>query len=414
MPKPRPRKVNPNHSAAGPMAGYLFQPERALHHLAISPRGALVGIETLDDVAVVFPDGRQIREQDKHYISEGRALPDRSKDLWGTLKNWLDAWDAEEIHLESTELHVVTNRRLRKGLAFDLKKLPNSDEARSAFVARLREAGKNPPKGLEATVSSVLTHTTEQLTQLIYRVRVFDSGSATSGKDLRQALYDQLHLPAAHADEIIQGLLGWIDEIVLERIRQGNPAWISRDAFSEQYRRLLFRYQDVLFLRETAEALITVTEQQRLERRNRLFVKQLTWVGIGENDEVILDAIDAHIRSGSEVIRLSKLGIVSPPEFRAFDDRLVSRWKMLYRLHVRNSLSGSESQLQELGRVLLDQALNHREPLAGLPTTEYYLTHGAYHHLADDKRVGWHPLYEEKAKERKVSEGDSHATGNGS
>lgn len=396
------------------MAGYLFQPERALHHLAISPRGALVGIETLDDLAVVFSDGRQIREQDKHYISERRALPDRSKDLWGTLKNWLDAWDAEEIDLESTELHIVTNRRLRKGLAFDLKRLPDSDEARSAFVTRLREVGKKPPKGLDAIVSSVLMHTSEQLTELIHRVRVFDSGNNTSGNDLRQALYDQLHLPAAHADEIIQGLLGWIDQLVLEQIRQGKPAWISRDAFSEQYRRLLFRYQDVLFLRETAEALIAVTEEQRQERKNRLFVKQLTWVGIGENDEVILDAIDAHIRSGSEVIRLSKLGIVSPPEFRAFDARLVSRWKILHRLHVPNLISGSESQLQDLGRALLHQTLNHREPLAGQPTTEYYLTHGAYHHLADDKRVGWHPLYEEKAKETEVSGSDPDATGNGS
>ena len=45
------------------------RPERALRHLGLSPCGSLVGIETLDDVAVLFANGRQMREQDKHYLS---------------------------------------------------------------------------------------------------------------------------------------------------------------------------------------------------------------------------------------------------------------------------------------------------------------------------------------------------------
>ena len=58
-----------SHSAAGQMAGYLFQPERALYHLATGSRGSVVGIETLDDIAVVSQDGSIKLEQAKHYVS---------------------------------------------------------------------------------------------------------------------------------------------------------------------------------------------------------------------------------------------------------------------------------------------------------------------------------------------------------
>jgi len=67
-----------SHAAPGQLAGYLFQPERALFHLAVAGRGSMVGIETLDDVAVVDQQGRSIREQDKHYTSQRTPLAGRN------------------------------------------------------------------------------------------------------------------------------------------------------------------------------------------------------------------------------------------------------------------------------------------------------------------------------------------------
>ena len=85
------------HSAPGPLAGYLFQVERALFRLATGGRGTVVGIETLDDVATIDRQGRTILEQDKHYISRHVPLADRSKEFWNTLGIWLAAIDAEEV-----------------------------------------------------------------------------------------------------------------------------------------------------------------------------------------------------------------------------------------------------------------------------------------------------------------------------
>src|SRR5437588_872856 len=132
------------------MAGYLFQPERALFHLAMADGDAMVGIETLDDIAVVWSDGRQIREQDKPQISSRKPLPDKGKDLWNTLNIWLDAIDSEEIALKNTEFLLVTNQRLKSGLAFDLMHLADEPSSRSAFIQRLREVGGTVSKTLDA------------------------------------------------------------------------------------------------------------------------------------------------------------------------------------------------------------------------------------------------------------------------
>ena len=141
-------------------------------------------------------------------------------------------------------------------------------------------------------------------------------------------------------------------------------------------------------------------------------MRQLKWVGCSEDDDdnQILEAIDAHIRSGSEVARLSQIGVVSLGEFKAFDERLVRRWKNLKRLHIPNPVPQSENEQQTVGRELLNQVLNHREALAGQQTSEFYLTQGAYHHLADDAdelpRLGWHPHFDEKRKTLAKTKGE--------
>jgi hypothetical protein len=402
------------HTAAGQMAGYLFQPERALCHLAYSARGAIVGIETLDDVAVLYPDGKKILEQDKHYVSDKKPLADRSKELWNSLKIWLDAVKTDELDLNKTELLLVTNQTLESGFVFDLahwKKHEEEEEALS-FAAKLRDLGAAPSESLKGLFEHVLAFSDQEIADVLLRIKIFDETHAVHGQKLRDSLQDALHLPSAHSEEIIQGLLGWVDQYVLQQFRENKPAWIFREAFDERLQRLMYHYQDIAFVRETAEALIPVDDQQREERRNKLFVKQLQWIGCSEEDDdnQILEAIDAHIRSGSEVARLSESAVVTLQEFKSFDDRLIKRWKTLRRLHVPGILPENEENRQALGRQLLNQTLNHREPLAGMQTTEYYLTDGAYHRLADEPpKIGWHPNFQNKVDELKVNQGEKHA-----
>lgn len=387
-----------SHAAPGQLAGYLFQPERALFHLTVAGRGSVVGIETLDDVAVVGQRGHVILEQDKHYTSRRTPLSDRSKELWNSLHIWLSAIANEEFDLEKTEFHLVTNRIVSAGLVRDLVTLEGvaSDADWQKFVKKLREAGANPTKQLKPLVEAVLRNSDKDLITFAKRIRVTDGTQGSCGGELRRQIADALHLEPASVDDVLNGLLGWIHDTTLLLIRNGKPAWFSWEDFGERYRRELFAHCDRHFFRETAKAEIPVTNEDRDKYRQNVFVKQLLWLGLPEDDEQLIEAIDDVYRSITETIRLTKKGVVTPNDFNAFDERLIEKWKALRRNHTPKPLPSDEKTLQDVGKVVLNQAMDHREMLAGQPTQEWYLTRGAFHKLADEPRLGWHPNYQQK------------------
>jgi Holliday junction resolvasome RuvABC endonuclease subunit len=387
-----------SHSAPGQLAGYYFQAERALFHLATGKRGTVVGIETLDDVTAIDRHGQTTLEQDKHYTSNRTPLGARSKEFWNTLNNWLNAIETEEIALEKTEFHFVTNKTVNAGLVHDLIQLQmGSDEARiTKFIAKLRKAGASPPKQLKTIVEGVLGRSDETLRELVQRIRVTDAGQASCGEALRETITDAMLLDTKSAPDVLNGLLGWLHDTTLLLIRSGKPAWFTRGDFAERYQRELFAHADKTFFKERAAAEIPVTEEDRATYRERLFLKQLLWLGIPENDEQFMEAMNDVYRSTAEAIRLTQKGTVTLKDFHAFDDRLVEKWKSLRRVHAPKPLPPSEDGLQGVGSTMLHRAMDHREPLAGQPTQEGYLTRGAFHKLADEPRLGWHPHYQKK------------------
>ncbi len=333
------------HTAAGQMAGFLFQPERALFHLANSPAGSVVGIETLDDVAVLLPDGTTIYEQDKHSVSKRSPLAENKVEIWKTLNIWLAAIAAEEIELTSAELHLVTNQVVSSGFARELIVCGRQRDDLAHLVALLRQAGQRVPKSVRETADFVLSRGNAELAALLERVHVIDGSQSSSADDLKKSLATKLPLPADHEVEILQSLLGWIHDTAIELIRKREPAWLTREAFVERYLVLVSAFHDRRFLNETAEALIPVSTDKRLAHRHRLFVKQLLWLGFPEDDEQLIEAIDDYIRSSSERIRLAKSGVATLADFQIFEERLTGRWKNIFRRAV-TSLASSDEQEQ--------------------------------------------------------------------
>ncbi len=395
--------VSSNHSAAGQLAGYLFQPERALYHLARSPRGSMIGIETLDDVSVRFPNGKTIYEQDKHSVGKRSPLAESKAEMWKAFNIWLQGIAQAEVDLDCSEFHLVTNKRISSGFCHLLLKEPRSVDSIKALVSALRQAGKSASKSVRLFSDAVLAYSDEQISALFERVRLVDGSKRSAGSDLKANLADILPLPPGKEEEVIQSLLGWVHDTTLELIRRGEAAWLSREAFSERYIILVSKFHDQRFLNETAEALIPITDDKRIEHQRRLFVKQLLWLGFPEDDDQLIEAIDDFIRSTSERIRLAKAGTATLVDFEHFENRLVSRWKNLFRNAGQPS---GEDARREKGKNTLFQTLDHREHLAGFETQEYYLTRGAYHQLADGPalkpKVGWHPQFNEKCTSKKT------------
>ena len=77
----KPSKSTKNHTAAGPAAGYYFQPEIALHLLSHADMDASIAIEADDDLTEQVNGVITKRAQAKHQLTDKVQFSDGSIDL---------------------------------------------------------------------------------------------------------------------------------------------------------------------------------------------------------------------------------------------------------------------------------------------------------------------------------------------
>lgn len=383
-----------NHSAPGSNAGFIYQFERALLWLAHSPAGALVGIETDDDVAVRTSGGGAVLEQDKHTITEDRQpFSDRSHDLWNTLCIWLEAVDDGEVLIASSQFWMVTNKRLPECLAKQIGRAKTSDEI-ATCVRALESIGKAPSATIKDQALRVLHPSSRaNLVKLVECCHLADAGQGSGGRELRDQTIAKLQLPqwcAAMADAILDELHGWLERTVMTSWGQRKPAWIARDHFVNQLHAILARLARQI-KRERSEHLIPVSDEKVGQNRGRPFVKQLFMVS--DDDSSIDTAIREFIRCNIEKNRLSEEGDITDDDWLGFEGALVARWGKIRARNIR--LCGDKLERDVGFQILAETTEGHQEVLAGNPTEQAYLTSGSYHRLADALTVGWHPRYKE-------------------
>lgn len=172
--------------------------------------------------------------------------------------------------------------------------------------------------------------------------------------------------------------------------QQGQPAWIQRDHFVNQFHAVIDTRKRQL-TRERAEHLIPVVDEKVGQEKGRPFVKQLYLVP--DEDIIVETGIREFIRCNIEKSRLSAEGNVTDDYWKAFETTLLSRWEKIHTRICRMSKSETE---QDIGyQIFTETTEDHREKLAGNDTEQVYLTSGTYHRLAAMIRIGWHPRFSE-------------------
>jgi hypothetical protein len=379
--------VSQLHCAPGQAAGYLFQPERALHWLAVADADAKVGIETDDDVAVAVRGGITVREQLKHTTSTNVPFGDRSSDLWKTLTIWLDAAAKNEFDPNKCSLILTTNATLGDCFVKRLVACKRNKGKIKNCLDDLLSPDIPFPDSIDAFVQRVKEHDSDLVAMVLARIDLCD-GSIAAGTGLRRQIASALHLPAdVQVDEVIDGLLGWIHSSVLEAWRLRKPAWIKREAFDNRFHRLIRtirRYQQL----GLPARLINVPPSERMQQLNRLYVRQLRIIN-AEQQEILM-AVDDYYRCSSERFRLANEGDVTADDWIDFEDRLTQQWQIVaYR---EQRVQAGRDPI-ETGYATYSSTIEFHTKLA-FDEPQPYLTRGTYHRLANELTVGWHPNYE--------------------
>jgi hypothetical protein len=385
------RKKNIN-TAAGPMAGYMFQPVRALYWLAKGEGGTAVGLETEDDVTVMTADGGKIREQDKSSIQEGHwPYGDKTYALWNTLCIWVRAIDSGEVDVEKTEFFLVTNKIIPNGCLVEAISTASDPIKVAECIDRLSEVGRSIKRQSSARdkADEVLGSRKGLLEKLIEHTSCERFAASIDTEEV-QKIAMTLHLTEREDhDNIINSLLGWLSRTVMGLWHAGKPGWIRRASFDNQLEaiRQVHRRRRI---RASSASKLHVSEKERKAHSTEIFVKQIEIICLDEN--ILYDAVTDFVRFGKEKIRVAIEGNVTEEDWEIFDDSLLEEWKNIRGIEKTRDHRTSET----MGQAIYHKTMAHKISHVGDLETQPYLIKGSYQRMANTLLLGWHPEYEKR------------------
>ena len=374
------------------MTGYLYQAryalllglqegKRNLHHE--------LSIERLDDVAFE-ENGRPIELiQTKHHVRNG-DLSDTSVDLWRTMGIWIKRFMEDPIASISIRFILLTTQTAVGGTALSM--LRQSEDSRDeSEAAKLLIAVANTSKN-QATENSrnvFLKLTDTEKTSLISRIWVFDD--APNIIDVREEIEAELRFSAPHGrvSDLTNYLEGWWFKQIIIALSNPHRSLIPLAHIQGKIADIWDSLKvGNLPLDEDIDTMPTVTA---LPAKNRVFIHQMTLVGVSRN-EVLATVHDYH-RAYAQRSRWARESLLLDDESERYDRNLCDAWSRNFLRHTGYVCEDSDGQtLETQGRRVFHWARQYHLPLRN--RQEMWLSSGSFQMLADEVRIGWHPHYE--------------------
>jgi hypothetical protein len=386
--------VDTKHTATGQMAGYLFQPDRALVFLCSCKNNHSVSIELIDDIAAIDETGTVVyREQDKSSIqTSGQPFKDRSKDLWNTLMIWATDIKNGSLNPEITKLVCVTNKTLTDKSLIKIIAEAKTPKEIDDVIFLLKKAATNPPATLKETISKVLADE-DVLKKLIPLIHLLDCNSFDARNE---EIANELGLNDDIKDDVITDLRGWLNENILLQLDKGKAPVIKKTEFNQRLQKARQNAGDKKIKVLAKRFLqIEITNDNIAEAKERLFVKQLEVIQHYDKENIIIDAIDDFFYSEHQRTLLVIQGDITGKELLAMDDTSKERWKESFRRKMTQyNVAMIEEQLSALAYEIYDSTIGGYLAKIRGSDTEPYFTKGSFHKLSDALIIGWHPHWE--------------------
>ncbi len=393
--------VAPNpFDAADPALGYLYQCRYALFMLLRRNRSdetAEVSIERLDDIA--FEEGTaQELLQTKHSIRRRGSLSDGSVDLWKTLRVWADGMQSGRISVPGAILCLVTTAeapadsaaaRLRpEGIGAIERDEVEALRLLEVFLRTTRTAQSDQL----ASHAAFMRLTPSQRLELLRAVTILDT--QPNILDLEAKIREELGNSTYrdHLDAMVRGIEGWWFQTVVrhlsgvtghETIRAVDLADQIQDIRDTQRKNALplhFCFADM-----------PITPDPQGD--GRLFVRQLHVVNCSLS--TISEAMCDHYKAASERSKWIRERLLFVSEWDRYARWLVDDWRHHFN-DMKEDLGDDPSENEERlnGRNLYRATRDRHLPIRD-DCTHPTVMRGAYQMLADSRRMGWHPRWEE-------------------
>lgn len=389
------------HSADGSFLGFLFQIERALLWLSEGGEGGKIGIETDDDIVVQLKRGLEIEtiyEQAKNTQKQKLAYSDLSEDLWKTLHIWVSAAVEGRVDPKKSIFSAVTNKKIpitRLLTKLHLAKMDN-EPGMTDIVATLKATAKKLSKDNKKYGETIINCDEAILKSVIDKIEVYDGSFHHSQSDFKKKLKQNLSIgDKLPFDHIYNNLLGHVTETIINCWRSNEEAWLEVNKFNNLYNDLVTEFNKKTFI-ENATEFLPVNRKEIEKNKKKLYVEQLKAINCTEDE--LLEAIHDYIRASSEKNRYAKEFEITSKKFELYYEDLKKYWNNISspRFRIRENFSNEDIGYKVYNETTLYKGkLNKQEP------EQSYTYKGAFHYLANETEIGWHPEWIDLFKKKK-------------
>ena len=375
-------------NAPGQLLGYSLQYPRALLRLLQLNPGESVAIEMCGDVSVMDQQGIIIAEEDKSSIVSN-PLNDRSTNLWKTFFNWIKMLQEEKIYIGQAKFVLYTNCNIPDNSIVKMLDEANNEKAVLTAIAEVEKisAGIATEHNAKKYIEYLLGDGRALFLDIIPD---FELDSTASTSDLYEEIRVEL-LKKSYSDLWIDFLLdnihGWLKQQIELKISKQQSAIISFDDFSIH----MFLLLQKIRAKELVNFVQNIDKNgiQREIESHPVYIQMLDH--IQATPDMIIDAVSNYMKSETNRLEWIKRGII--------DENIMSDFlKNLKSFHANNKakidLTAAEKDDVYRGKLLYFECslcqtlINNQQPPAGTVI-------GTYHHLANEKEIGWHPAWKE-------------------
>ena len=382
-------------SADGSFLGYLFQIERVMLWLSELPENASVGVEVADDIVVKLLNGfdvREIYEQAKHTVGKDAPYSDKSEDLWKTLSIWINAVTSGKTDAASSKFSLLSNIPLPASrFALKLSNASLNDPIiLNECCQQLIEASLKLRSNFKKYGEIVQKCPQDTLKQIVSNIVILDPTYNHNKKEFLAKLKSSLHLSDdMPVDHIAEKLFGFVSMYLIESWRGKKEAWITVKVFNQQFTQLVAEYKPKPFYEKAAD-LLPVSKLEIKKNRGKPYVEQLKLIECEEDE--ILESIHDYLRALTERDRFAKDGEISSEKFDQYFEDLLQNWKIVSKPRFK---SCPHDKHVITGYQVFYETLKYKGKLNNYEPEQHYTYKGAYHHLANELELGWHPKWKE-------------------
>ena len=396
--------TNQPHAAGAAALGFYYQSFYALLILVQNEADdGAISLEQLDDIQLKA-DGRDLLYQLKHSISlEPRPITLKSDSLWRTVKVWVDALPS--LTLAETTLHLITVGDIPAGSPLLVLTEPGADRtdlasAMTAEAERVRKARHDTPTGKKRPYPdradgccAFLELTEVERLNLLRRIQ-FQPNSPTVAKVEETIARHLGFVLPPRRPAVARRLIEWWDRQVVYSLCGERERVITRAELQSQIMEII---SDIDQESLTAE-FETVSHPEDYQPDGML-TRQIELVKGKPFD------LERAIREEWRAREQRGRWISSNPAMRTkiteYDQVLREHWSDRHVEMVDKCAELGDEEKCESGLELLrwthSKAPTTVRPIAKGWNADYYVR-GSYQVLAINRKVGWHPDYQELLK----------------